>query len=129
LQPVVFVIDDDAPLREALLSSPFGSSRDHDMLDTVRVALERDRARREEEKVVVNPREREVIAFIVSGLMNKQMLPKPALAKLPQKKVHRGKRDKKMGAKSAAELVRIPDEPKCAHRLGCHNPPTMKMPA
>ena len=61
------------------LTKPF---RDQDLLDAVRVALERDRARREEEKEVMilqqrfdslTAREREVISMVVSGMLNKQI--------------------------------------------------------
>src|SRR5712692_8600312 len=61
------------------LTKPF---RDQDLLDAVRIALERDRARREQEKELADlrkcyesltPREREVMALVVSGMLNKQI--------------------------------------------------------
>ena len=61
------------------LTKPF---RDQDLLDAVRIALERDRARREQEKDLTDlrqrfdsltPREQEVISMVVSGMLNKQI--------------------------------------------------------
>jgi FixJ family two-component response regulator len=61
------------------LTKPF---RDQDMLDAVMRAIERDRKRREVEKVVaklnalfgtLTSREREILALVASGLMNKQI--------------------------------------------------------
>src|SRR6202041_496072 len=61
------------------LTKPF---RDQDLLDAIRIALDRDRARREQEKEVtelrerfdsLTSREREVIGLVVSGLLNKKI--------------------------------------------------------
>src|SRR5438132_14255121 len=61
------------------LTKPF---RDQDMLDAVAKAIERDRMRRESEKAAshlralfetLTAREREVMAFVTAGLMNKQI--------------------------------------------------------
>ena len=61
------------------LTKPF---RDQDLLDAIRIALERDRARREQEKEVtelqqrfgsLTPREQEVISMVASGMLNKQI--------------------------------------------------------
>jgi FixJ family two-component response regulator len=93
------------------LTKPF---RDQDMLDAVGAAIERDRKRRETEKVVsdlktrfetLTPREREIFAFVSSGLMNKQIAAEIGLAEITVK-IHRGHITRKMGAKSLAELVR-----------------------
>jgi FixJ family two-component response regulator len=93
------------------LTKPF---RDQDMLDAVVTAIERDRKRREAEKIIANlqtlletltPREREVLAFVSSGLMNKQVAAELGLAEITVK-IHRGHIMKKMGAKSLADLVR-----------------------
>jgi FixJ family two-component response regulator len=93
------------------LTKPF---RDQDMLDAVGAAIERDRKRRETEKVVsdlqarfetLTPREREIFAFVSSGLMNKQIAAELGLAEITVK-IHRGHITRKMGAKSLAELVR-----------------------
>jgi len=92
------------------LTKPF---RDQDMLDAVTVAIERDRKRREAGKVVANlqthfetltPREREILALVSSGLMNKQVAAELGLAEITVK-IHRGHIMKKMGAKSLADLV------------------------
>jgi FixJ family two-component response regulator len=93
------------------LTKPF---RDQDMLDAVGAAIERDRKRRETEKHVsdlqarfetLTPREREIFAFVSSGLMNKQIAGELGLAEITVK-IHRGHITRKMGAKSLAELVR-----------------------
>jgi FixJ family two-component response regulator len=93
------------------LTKPF---RDQDMLDAVTVAIERDRKRREAGKIVANlqthfetltPREREILALVSSGLMNKQIAAELGLAEITVK-IHRGHIMRKMGAKSLADLVR-----------------------
>jgi FixJ family two-component response regulator len=93
------------------LSKPF---RDQDMLDAVSVAIERDRQRREADSILSNlrtrfetltPREREIFAFVSSGLLNKQIAAELGLAEITVK-IHRGHITRKMGAKSLAELVR-----------------------
>src|SRR5882724_5705948 len=93
------------------LTKPF---RDQDMLDAVLAAIERDRKRREADKIVADlrtrfetltPREREVLAYVSSGLMNKQIAAQLELAEITVK-IHRGHIMKKMGAKSLADLVR-----------------------
>jgi FixJ family two-component response regulator len=94
------------------LTKPF---RDQDLLDAVRMAIERDRTRREVEKTVSNlqalfetlsRREREVLAFVASGLMNKQIAAELGLAEITVK-IYRGHIMKKMQAKSLAELIRM----------------------
>ena len=93
------------------LTKPF---RDQDMLDAVAVAIERDRKRREAYKIVANlqthfetltPREREILALVSSGLMNKQIAAELGLAEITVK-IHRGHVMKKMDAKSLADLLR-----------------------
>jgi FixJ family two-component response regulator len=94
------------------LTKPF---RDQDMLDAVLTAIERDRKRREADKIVAHlrslletltPREREVLVLVSSGLMNKQVAAELGLAEITVK-LHRGQIMRKMGAKSLAELVRM----------------------
>jgi FixJ family two-component response regulator len=101
------------------LTKPF---RDQDMLDAVVAAIERDRKRREADKIVANlqalletltPRERDVLALVASGLMNKQVAAELGLAEITVK-IHRGHIMKKMGARSLADLVRM------AETLGIH---------
>jgi FixJ family two-component response regulator len=93
------------------LTKPF---RDQDMLDATATAIERDRKRREADSIVENlqtlfealsPREREVLAFVSSGLMNKQIAAELRLAEITVK-MHRRQIMKKMGAKSLPDLVR-----------------------
>jgi FixJ family two-component response regulator len=93
------------------LTKPF---RDQDMLDAVVMAIERDRKRREGEKVVANlqvlfetltSREREVLALVAAGRMNKQIAADLGLAEITVK-IHRGHIMRKMHARSLADLVR-----------------------
>jgi len=101
------------------LTKPF---RDQDMLDAVVTAIERDRKRREAGKIVANlqalletltSRERQILALVSSGLMNKQIAAEVGLAEITVK-IHRGHIMKKMGAKSLVDLV------KKAETLGIH---------
>src|SRR5689334_14305338 len=94
------------------LTKPF---RDQDLLDAVVKAIEQDRKRREVEKALANvqslfdaltPREREVLALVASGLMNKQIAAELGLAEITVK-IHRGHIMKKMGARSLADLIRM----------------------
>jgi FixJ family two-component response regulator len=101
------------------LTKPF---RDQDMLDAVATAIERDRARRKDQKAVaelravfetLTTRERDVFALVASGLMNKQIAAEIGLAEITVK-IHRGHIMRKMGARSLADLVRM------AEMLGIH---------
>ena len=96
------------------LTKPF---RDQDMLDAVTMALERDRKRRNDERMVVGlralfealtPREREIMAYVTDGLMNKQIAGEIGVSEITVK-IHRGNVMRKMGARSLAELVRMAD--------------------
>jgi FixJ family two-component response regulator len=96
------------------LPKPF---RDQDMLDAVRLGLERDRVRREGERSIADvrarfasltPREQEVMGFVTSGLLNKQIAGEMQVAEITVK-LHRGSVMRKMAAKSLAELVRMAD--------------------
>jgi RNA polymerase sigma factor (sigma-70 family) len=94
------------------LTKPF---RDQDLLDAVRIALERDRSRREEEKEVTDlqqrfdsltPREQKVICLVVSGMLNKQIAGQLGTAENTVK-VHRSRAMEKMKAQSLADLVKM----------------------
>ncbi len=89
--------------------------REQDLLDAVRVALERDRTRREQKITnsdvqvrfeLLTPREQEVMAFVTAGLMNKQIATEMGIAE-PTVKFHRGHIMRKMGARSLADLVKM----------------------
>lgn len=93
------------------LSKPF---RDQDMLDAVAAAIERDRQRRSDVAArdglrrrfdTLTPREREVMAHVVSGLMNKQVAGLLGLSEITVK-IHRGNVMRKMAVRSLADLVR-----------------------
>ena len=93
------------------LTKPF---REQEMLDAVLAAIERDRKRREADKILVDlqtrfealsSREREILAGVSSGLMNKQIAAQLGLAEITVK-IHRGHIMRKMGAKSLADLVK-----------------------
>jgi RNA polymerase sigma factor (sigma-70 family) len=94
------------------LTKPF---RDQDLLDSLHIALEQDRARldREAELAVLRkrfdsltPRERQVIAMVVSGMPNKLIATQIGVAENTVK-VHRSRAMEKMEAGSLAELVKM----------------------
>jgi len=99
------------------LTKPF---RDQDLLDAIQVALEKDGARRRREGEIglirerfesLTPREREILPWVVSGLLNKQIAAQIGTSETTVK-VHRSQVMRKMGADSLADLVRI------AERIG-----------
>jgi FixJ family two-component response regulator len=92
------------------LAKPF---RDQDMLDAVSSALGKDEERREADRSVADLRrryesltlrEREVMAFVASGLMNKQIAGEMGLSEITVK-IHRGQAMKKMESRSLADFV------------------------
>ena len=94
------------------LTKPF---RDQDLLDAVQVALERDRTRRQREGEnatlrerfeSLSPREREVVAMVVSGMLNKQIAAEIGTTENTVK-VHRSRAMEKMQAQSLADLVKM----------------------
>jgi FixJ family two-component response regulator len=93
------------------LTKPF---RDQDMLDAVAQAIERDRKRRDSDKALaelrvlfesLTPREREIMALVTAGLMNKQVAGELGVSEITVK-IHRGHIMRKMGVRSFADLVR-----------------------
>lgn len=107
------------------LTKPFD---DQALLDAVHMAIERDRARRREAGDAaglqaryrdLTDRERQVMAFVVTGRLNKQIAGDLGLSVVTVK-VHRAQVMHKMGAKSLADLVRMGD------RLGLPSEPIPK---
>ena len=121
LMPIIFITGHgDIPMTVRamkagaveFLTKPF---RDQDLLDAVRIALEKDGERREREKEVsglkerydsLTPREQEVISMVVSGMLNKQIADQLGTAENTVK-VHRSRAMEKMHAKSVADLVKM----------------------
>jgi FixJ family two-component response regulator len=96
------------------LAKPF---RDQEMLDAVNQGLARDRARLENEKLTetlrvrfetLSAREREVMAHVVRGRLNKQIAADMGITEVTVK-VHRGNVMRKMKASSQPELTRMAD--------------------
>ena len=90
-------------------------SRDQDLLDAIRVALDRDRARREQEKEMavlrarfdsLTSREQEVVSLVVAGMLNKQSAAQLGTAESTVK-VQRSRAMDKMQAGSLADLIKM----------------------
>ena len=91
--------------------------RDQDLLDSVRLALARDRERREgaarvaglkADFATLTGREKEVIGFVTAGLLNKQIAGEMGVSEVTVK-MHRGNIMRKMHARSLADLIRMAD--------------------
>jgi len=94
------------------LTKPF---RDQDLLDAVRVALDRDRARREQDTETADlrrrfdsltSREQEVVSMVVAGMLNKQIAAELGTAESTVK-VQRSLAMEKMKAESLADLIKM----------------------
>jgi FixJ family two-component response regulator len=97
------------------LTKPF---RDQDLLDAIELGLTRDRAWIESEKVLdsirlrfdtLTQREREIMAKVVTGRLNKQIAADLGISEITVK-VHRGQVMRKMHASSLPELARMADK-------------------
>jgi FixJ family two-component response regulator len=96
------------------LSKPF---REQDMIDAVTAALKRDRERRAAERAAANLheryaslslREKQVMALVTAGRMNKQVGFDLGLSEITVKLYRRGAMNK-MAARTFADLVRMAD--------------------
>jgi FixJ family two-component response regulator len=92
--------------------------RDQDLLHAIQAALRRDRARLEDERRVADlrtrqesltARERQVMALLVAGRVNKQIAAEIAISEVTVR-LHRGQIMRKMRASSLADLIRIADK-------------------
>jgi len=90
---------------------------EQELLDAIQLAIARDQARRQASRTMtelqerrdsLTPREREVFALVVTGLLNKQIAAELALSETTVK-VHRSQIMRKMRARSLVNLVRMAD--------------------
>jgi FixJ family two-component response regulator len=97
------------------LTKPF---HDQDLLDAIEVALEKDRARRADERLAaelkkrfetLTARERQVMHLVVAGRLNKQIAAELGISEMTVK-IHRGQVFHKMQAVSLPDLVRMADK-------------------
>jgi FixJ family two-component response regulator len=92
--------------------------REQELLDAVRMGIERDRERRKQKQAIsslrkrydsLTTREREIMHLVTRGLLNKQVAHELNLSEVTVK-VHRARVMQKMEAKSLVELVRMSDQ-------------------
>jgi FixJ family two-component response regulator len=128
--PIIFVTaHGDVPMSVRALKSgavefltkPF---RDQDLLDAIQQALERDRAERDRQAEIhdlqkrydaLTAREQQVMALVVSGMLNKQIASEIGASEATVK-IHRGNVMRKMKAGSVVDLVRMADKLKLSTR-------------
>jgi len=122
--PIIFITaHGDVPMSVRALKSgavefltkPF---RDQDLLDAIQQALQHDRAAQEQQAEIhdlreryhtLTAREREVMALVVSGMLNKQIASEIGASEATVK-IHRGNAMRKMQAASVVDLVRMADK-------------------
>ena len=128
--PIIFVTaHGDVPMSVRALKSgavefltkPF---RDQDLLDAIQQALQRDRAERDRQAEIhdlqerygaLTAREQQVMALVVSGMLNKQIASEIGASEATVK-VHRGNVMRKMKTGSVVDLVRMADKLKLSPR-------------
>ncbi|HET6609727.1 MAG TPA: response regulator transcription factor [Rhodopila sp.] len=97
------------------LTKPF---RDQELLDAIQLGLGRDCARRDEESLLaglrerfatLTSREREIMAHVAKGRLNKQIAGDIGISEITVK-VHRGSVMRKMKASSLPDLARMADK-------------------
>ena len=107
------------------LTKPFN---DDVLLDAIRHAIERSRAALQTDSEMqalrrsyasLTQREREVMALVVSGLLNKQVGGELGISEITVK-AHRGQVMRKMNARSLAALVKMAGQLKLPHMAGAH---------
>jgi len=121
--PIIFISGyGDVPMTvRAMKAGAFGfftkPLHEQDLLDTVQAALDHDREQRVAGRQMLelrkrfeelSPRERQVMALVASGLMNKQAAAEIGLSEVTVK-FHRHNVMKKLGVKSVVDLVRVAD--------------------
>src|SRR5215467_2354860 len=104
--------------------------REQELLDAVRIALDRDRERRKYDKEIddlrsrysaLSRREQEVMRLVASGLMTKEVAAEIGIAEVTVK-VHRHKIKKKLRSKTLADLVRMTDALGLPRKTGTKEP-------
>jgi FixJ family two-component response regulator len=119
--PVIFITGHgDIPMSVRAMKAGAVEFLTQDLLDAIQLSLKKDRARREREGEIsilkqrfqsLTPREQEVLPWVVSGKLNKQIAAELGTSEATVK-VHRSQLMRKMGAESLADLVRMADKMK-----------------